>query len=174
MKPLRDQIMIGGSGIFIRQATIEDVVAIDTILRGCEGPLEDTGERPERTQKRIAAHLERCQADESHTLLVAHDGERVLGYVGVHWLPYLILPGPEGFVSELFVADSARGRGIGGRLVEAVRAEAFKRGCFRLMLLNRKTRESYRRGFYEKAGWTERHEFGNFVIILDPGMQAEA
>jgi len=35
------------------------------------------------------------------------------------------------------------------------------------MLVNRKTRESYRRGFYAKAGWTERHEFANFVMFLD-------
>ena len=34
------------------------------------------------------------------------------------------------------------------------------------MLLNRKTRESYERGFYRRLGWEEREEFANFVLHL--------
>ncbi len=158
--------MIDECGVFIRQATNDDVAAIDAILRGREGFLEDTEEPPARTHQRIADHLNRCQADESHTVLVADDGREVLGYIGVHWLPYLMLSGREGFVSELFVAESARGRGVGSKLLSAVTEEAVQRECFRLMLLNRRTRESYGRGFYVKAGWTERHEFANFVLFL--------
>jgi GNAT superfamily N-acetyltransferase len=81
-------------------------------------------------------------------------------------LPYLILAGPEGYVSELFVSDSARGIGIGTQLLKAVEAMAISRGCSRLMLLNRKTRESYERGFYRRLGWEEREEFANFVLHL--------
>ena len=39
--------------------------------------------------------------------------QALVAYAAVHWLPYLILRGPEGFVSELFVDQAARGQGVG-------------------------------------------------------------
>ena len=108
-----------------------------------------------------------CLADDSHSVLVAEGAKGVvLGYVAIHWLPYLMLPGPEGYVSELFVAESARGAGLGSKLLEAMKDMAIGRGCSRLMLVNRKTRESYKRGFYRKLSWEERQEFANFVLSL--------
>jgi GNAT superfamily N-acetyltransferase len=105
------------------------------------------------TEMRITEHLRTCLADDSHSVLVAEGAKgAVLGYVAVHWLPYLMLAGPEGYVSELFVAESARGAGLGTKLLEAVKDMAIGRGCSRLMLVNRKMRESYRRGFYTEAG----------------------
>jgi GNAT superfamily N-acetyltransferase len=87
----------------------------------------------------------------------------------VHWLPYLLLPGPEGYVSELFLRESSRGLGIGGQLIETVKAEALKRNCSRLMLLNLRKRESYKRGFYKKQGWEERQEAVNFIFKMEEG-----
>jgi ribosomal protein S18 acetylase RimI-like enzyme len=124
-------------------------------------------ESPAETERRLAEHLRLCLSDESHTVLVTESpGGAILGYVAIHWLPYLMLAGPEGYVSELFVSESARGAGLGTRLLEAVEAMAVSRGCSRLMLVNRKTRESYQRGFYRKLGWEEREEFANFVLHL--------
>jgi GNAT superfamily N-acetyltransferase len=77
-----------------------------------------------------------------------------------------MLAGPEGYVSDLFVTESTRGAGIGTGLLAAVEDMAVSRGCSRLMLVNRKTRESYQRGFYRKLGWEEREEFANFVRHL--------
>ena len=64
----------------------------------------------------------------------------LLGYVSVHWLPYLFLPGPEGFVSELFIRKTARGQGVGTQLLQTVQTEAEQRGCSRLSLLNNRDR----------------------------------
>ena len=67
---------------------------------------------------------------------MAQNGEgEIIGYCAVHWLPYLMMPGPEGYVSELFLNQSSRGLGIGGQLLKTIKAEAEKRGCSRLMLL---------------------------------------
>jgi ribosomal protein S18 acetylase RimI-like enzyme len=58
-------------------------------------------------------------ADDSHSLFVAEShGEGPIGYAAVHWLPYLILSGPEGYLLELFVAESARDRGVGTALLD--------------------------------------------------------
>ena len=153
----------------IRPATSADEPAIAAILRGLGWFAHVNDEPPANTETRVAGHLRCCLADESHSVLVAEDAKgTVLGYVAVHWLPYLMLSGPEGYISELFVAESARGAGLGTKLLETVKDMAIGRGCSRLMLVNRKTRESYKRGFYRKLGWEERQEFANFVLSV-PG-----
>jgi GNAT superfamily N-acetyltransferase len=91
---------------------------------------------------------------------------KIAGYTSVHWLPYLFMNGPEGYVSELFVRSSGRGQGIGKQLLQAVEAEARARGCSRLSLINLRDRESYLRKFYNKAGWEERSEAANFLFRI--------
>ena len=151
----------------IRSATPDDVPAIAALLRelGWFPFIKDEAEA--ETETRVKRHLRLCLTDDSHSVLVAHgDRGTVLGYVAVHWLPYLMLPGPEGYVSELFVAEAARGAGLGADLLETVKDMAISRGCSRMMLVNLRTRESYQRGFYRKLGWEEREEFANFVLHL--------
>jgi GNAT superfamily N-acetyltransferase len=149
----------------IRQAAgVHDAVAIADLLRSMGWFAHINNETAETTRKRVARHLGLCNADNSHTIYVAQDADgQVVGYCAVHWLPYLMLAGPEGYVSELFLRESCRGQGIGGRLLEVVKAEAKERGCARLMLLNLRERDSYKRGFYRKQGWQERQEAINFV-----------
>jgi GNAT superfamily N-acetyltransferase len=119
----------------------------------------------------IAAQVEQriaqCRAGESHALYVAVASDaQIAGYGSVHWVPYLFMSGPEGYVSELFVRSSARGQGVGRRLLAAIEDDARARGCARLSLINLRTRESYLRKFYMKAGWRERSEAANFIYPL--------
>jgi GNAT superfamily N-acetyltransferase len=114
------------------------------------------------------AHLTLAAADDSHLILVAETPQgEIAGYCAVHWLPYLILPAPEGYVSELFVQEAFRAQGVGSQLLDAIQAAAKERGCSRLMLLNLRKRESYQRRFYQKQGWEERPEMANFVLSLN-------
>ena len=153
--------------IQIRRAIPADAPGLAALIQGLNwfASLED------KTLAQIEAiverHLAMCLADSSHTVYTAtHQVGNILGYTAVHWLPYLFLPGPEGFVSECFVAEPARGLGIGNRLLEAVKIEAKQRGCSRLELVNFKQRESYQREFYAKQGWEERTLAANFVYHL--------
>ena len=144
-----------------------DVTGIGEILRELGWFADITAKTPEETRAQIADELRLCQADESHSVWVARAaGGAVLGYVAVHWVPYLLHSGPDGYISELFIRDSARGQGIGARLLESVEAEALRRGCKRLMLLNMRQRESYQRGFYSKLGWEERPQAATFMKNL--------
>lgn len=118
-------------------------------------------------QERISHMLNLALADTSHSLYVAEDAAQIIvGYVSAHWLPYLFFSGPEGFVSELFIRQAARGQGVGRQLLEVVKGEAIERGCARLSLINMRQRESYQRGFYSQCGWEERPEAANFVLRL--------
>ena len=153
--------------IQVRKAEAQDTPAIAELLRSLGFFAHINAEEPGATQERVARHFAMCHADDSHSVFVAQGpaGE-ILGYGAVHWLPYLILAGPEGYVSELFVHESHRGQGIGGQLLKVMETEARKRGCSRLMLINLRKRESYQRRFYHKQGWEEREGVANFVCPL--------
>jgi GNAT superfamily N-acetyltransferase len=113
----------------------------------------------------VRRQINHCLADNSHTIYVAEDGpDSLLGFISVHWEPYLIHTGLDGYISELFIEDKSRSQGIGAKLLEIVIEEGRERGCVRLMLLNPKTRESYARGFYTKHGWQEWDDAAIFVF----------
>jgi GNAT superfamily N-acetyltransferase len=104
----------------------------------------DAPEKVEVIQSRVSRPLQLCLADNSHSIYVAERPEgELVGYIAVHWLPYLFLPGPEGYISELFIRELARGQGLGSQLLEVVKKEAAERGCIRLSLINIRSRESY-------------------------------
>lgn len=151
----------------IRQAGEGDAQALSALIRGLGVFRRLESEDASVTASRVARHLDMCLVDDSHSLFVATDADgELLAYAAVHWLPYLFLAGPEGYLSELFVAPAARDRGIGTALLDTVVQEAKARGCARLMLEAVRTRESYARGFYTKRGWIEREDVANMVLEL--------
>ncbi|HEU4616533.1 MAG TPA: GNAT family N-acetyltransferase [Gammaproteobacteria bacterium] len=116
---------------------------------------------------RVERLLAACMNGGDHSVHVAEDSNgEIVGYASVHWLPTLFLPDPEGYVSELFVAEAHRGRGVGRALLDTIVSEARARACSRLMLITNRSRESYVRRFYSKAGWIERDGMANFVLEL--------
>ena len=156
-----------GTDVVVRPAAPDDAPGLARLLRALERFDWLRAEPEAAIVARVRAEIVAAAGGEARSLIVAVPaGEALAGYVAVHWLPYLILPGPEGFVSELFVAPAARGRGIGSRLLAAAVAEARARGCSRLGLLNHRQRESYERGFYAQHGWVERADMANFVLAL--------
>jgi GNAT superfamily N-acetyltransferase len=151
----------------IREATLADAEALRALIESIEGFASLKALPESERQARVAHHLSLALSNPSHQVYVATDDDGALvGYVAVHYLPYLILAGPEGYISELFLHESARGRGIGTQLLEHVQQAARSRGCQRLSLLNMQDRESYLRGFYHKNGWQERADARNFILPL--------
>ncbi len=150
----------------IRRAALDDAERLAELVRSVGWFRHMQDETFEQTCDNVTRQIELCLRDDSHMVLCAQEDDRLLGYVLVHWNPYLIHTGPEGYVSELFVQDFARGRGVGARLLGTVKEEARKRGCDRLLLLNVRSRESYVRGFYRKHGWIEWEDAAPFVYRL--------
>jgi [ribosomal protein S18]-alanine N-acetyltransferase len=100
------------------------------------------------------------QQPASRHYLVAHDGGRIVGYGG------LLGAGDQGDVITLAVATDQWGHGIGTALLEALLAEAERRGCTEIFLEvrtdNTRAQELYRRhgftlvgvrrGYYQPSG----------------------
>jgi GNAT superfamily N-acetyltransferase len=156
-----------GMQLEIRKATSSDAVALADFVKDLKHFRRLEGLSQGVVRERVQEQMKLLLASTSHSLYIAQDTEsHIVGYTSVHWLPYLFLPGPEGYVSELFVAEAARGQGVGTRLLQVVKVEAKGRGCARLSLLNMRDRESYQRGFYRQDGWEERTDAANFIFDL--------
>ena len=170
--------------IIIREACIEDSNAIAAILHTLGWSEQWKREGPAQTQVHIAARIEQCVREKTHTILVAERccyerdtgvdatcrssdvARQVIGYISVHWFPNMLMLGYDGYVSELFIHPDETGHGAGSRLLETVEAYAAERGCTRLLLMNRRVRESYRRHFYTKRGWEELPDAAFFSLKL--------
>jgi GNAT superfamily N-acetyltransferase len=153
--------------MLIREARATDTRAIAEALQEMpELRAILSGGAPE-TAARVERALEIGAGSAGTTILVAEaeDGS-IAGYCAVHWIPFLFLPGPEAYISELFIRPRHRGAGLGTALLKEVEARARRRGCSRLSLLNRRDRESFQRGFYSKRGWGVREEMANFIYPI--------
>ncbi len=149
----------------VRRAITKDAIHMANILREI-GWSERRNSLPmEEVSGPIAGLIEHVGKDnEGHTVLVVEDenGE-VLGFINVHWIPFVMLGSFEGYVSDVFVSPKASGRGVGSLLLESIMKEGENSGCMRLMVTNGKEKLSYKSGFYKKMGWTERPKVANFV-----------
>jgi GNAT superfamily N-acetyltransferase len=150
--------------VLIRKAKISDSIYIEEILRETKWFDHITENSTQNTITRIQNHLIFCEKDQCHIIYIAEKGDKVVGYIAVHWLFYAILAGPEGYISELFVSKAERSQGIGKLLLEEVKKQAKIRGCSRLMLVNNRIRLSYEKEFYKKNGFIEREHIANFIF----------
>jgi len=148
--------------IQIRPAEPGDTGAIVAILEELAREDNCTSFDADRVGKLIREYVDATE----RTIYVADRGG-VAGYAAVHWIPFPMLGGWEGYISDLVVGSAGRGSGIGSRLLAVVEDRAGDLGCRRLMLNNRITSESYQREFYAKHGFQRRDKFANFVKILD-------
>ena len=158
-----------GSAVRVRAARQDDAGDIAKILLDAPqfaGTL-DQDDLPGLVQRAEAA----LNSDtERQTLLVAELDGAVVGYAHVHWVSALFLPGPEGYVTELFVGRSARGHGCGSALLDQIHAIALGRKAARLFLVNGRQSEAYVRGFYSARGYSEANHLASFRRDLLPSL----
>jgi GNAT superfamily N-acetyltransferase len=86
------------------------------------------------------------------TVLVAADGTRVLGLVGVQKRFTILREGPIGRISPLVVDEHAQGRGIGRMLVRAAEELCRKRGC-KLVEVTSNDRRADAHAFFRHMGY---------------------
>lgn len=153
------------TSVRIRPATAADASAMVALL-------QSIGWFPAFSEGEPHTHADALRpllAPAAHKLhLVAEDASQrhLLGYCAMHWLPIAFLQGWEAYLSELFVAEHARGLGVGSCLLQSAVAAARSKDCARIWLINNRDRLSYQRGFYEQHGWIEQAHMARFVLPL--------
>jgi GNAT superfamily N-acetyltransferase len=140
-------VMKVGERLLIRAATQSDVQSAFTLMA-------ELG-YPDLSIARFVATYASVQTHPAMTLIVAEDDGEVVGLASISRRPQLRLTGDLITIDELVVADSARGQGVGAALLDYVKAASENWGARRLELETNRARESYRRRFYIKNGFTE-------------------
>jgi GNAT superfamily N-acetyltransferase len=125
----------------IRDARPEDSAAIADLL-GQLGYPTDAGAVWKRVADMVAS---------GDRVVVADAGGRVVGLAALHVSASLEYDEPAGKLAALVVDDSHRGGGIGRALVEAMEAEARRRGCGIFFLTTAERRDDAH-AFYERLG----------------------
>lgn len=155
--------------LIIRPARQADAPALAAIVTSLGWWKHLTPDRAPRMEAWIRSELDGTSPE--RTRLVAQEAQgQVLGYIAIHWVPYFFMESREGYITELFLTEEARGQGIGTKLLVRAEEEARSRGCIRLLLHNGHPSDSYKRKFYAKQGWKEWDHVSIFVRQLyQPG-----
>ena len=137
----------------IRPARRADAAAVNELLDQLGYPQEGAAATADRIQT--------WADDPSSAALVAQDSSELLGVLAVHLCPLFERDGSWSRIVALVVAEGARGRGVGSRLVAAAEGLASERGCRRMEVTSADHRpeahEFYRRrGYLDQAGRSSR------------------
>ncbi len=103
------------------------------------------------TPQDIARRFSRIVGRDDQALLVADDGDAVVGWMHVGAHPYLESD-ESAEILGLVVADGQRSRGIGAALVSAAEGWAAQHGCQVVRVRSRISRDRAH-AFYERAGF---------------------
>jgi GNAT superfamily N-acetyltransferase len=83
-------------------------------------------------------------------LSVAVDGGKVVGFISLHFIPQLALPGDFARISYLCVDESVRSQGVGQRLESYCERRAREHGCGRIELHCHSRREQAHRFYFRQ------------------------
>ncbi|MCM3796529.1 GNAT family N-acetyltransferase [Priestia megaterium] len=144
-------------GINFRIATEQDLDRIVEMLSDDE--LGKTRERYEQPlpESYIAA-FQAITSDPNNELVVAYQGNEVIGVQQITFVPYITYQGGwRATIEGVRTAPSVRGKGIGTELIKWAIHRAKERGCHLIQLTTDKQRGDALR-FYERLGFKPTHE----------------
>lgn len=140
-----------------RRARIEDVGAIVAMLAD-----DDLGKAREDLSEPLAASyveaFEAIDASPNELLAVAEMDGEIVGCLQISFMPGLSRKGMwRGQIESVRIASSARGTGLGAKMIGWAIEECRKRDCGLVQLTTDKSRIDAQR-FYESLGFVKSHE----------------
>jgi len=134
----------------IRMAGPSDAPSIYRLLVQLQGLLGVESASEEEFRLRFEAML----AEPRYRVFVAEEGGELRGFITIWLRESLFHGGPVALVDELVVAEGARGRGIGSRLLQRALDFCRQRGCVEVEVTTEADNRSARR-FYARHGFRE-------------------
>ncbi|WP_213992249.1 GNAT family N-acetyltransferase [Sodalis sp. dw_96] len=129
----------------IRPAVLSDASAIESLLSDLGYP---------GTSGFIQDRIQQLLAHPDEELLVAEEGNRILGVISLHFIPQLALAGDFCRISYFCVDSAARGKGIGSLLESRAEELARDRHCDRIEVHCHARRTDAHR-FYDRQWYIE-------------------
>jgi len=149
--------------IIFRTALLADLPAIVELLVDDElGSQRETLSSP--LDERYVVAFKAIEVDPNQRLVVAIDGETVIGTLQISFIPGVARRGAwRGQIEAVRIAAPFRSTGIGQQMFEWAISECKARGCKLVQLTTDKGRPDAHR-FYEKLGFVASHE--GYKLIL--------
>jgi GNAT superfamily N-acetyltransferase len=134
-------------GYIVRPAQPADRPRWEPLWKGYQTfyKVDLSGEVTDLTWRRFFDGLEPVHA------LVAEEGEALIGIVHYLFQRSTWMVGPNCYLQDLFTAQEARGKGVGGALIEAVCRAAAEAGSSRVYWHTHETNATAR-SLYDKVG----------------------
>ena len=137
--------------IRIRKATIEDEAGVfDLLSQFQENPTPS--ESAFSWQRGAGTFREIIKNDEKGTVFVAEEDGDLLGVITLSYPTAIRCGGIYSCIEEFMVSQKARGKGVGGQLLEAAVAEVTAKGCYEIQV-NRPSELGY--PVYLQHGWKD-------------------
>jgi GNAT superfamily N-acetyltransferase len=149
----------------IRIATRTDVPAVLGLLADDDvSRARGFGVVPEEVDAAVWAAFEAIDRDDRNELIVATDGDEVIGTCQLTFIPGLSRGGAERMLIEAVrIHSGRRGQGLGGELIRWTVERARERGCRIVQLTTDKRRTDAHR-FYAALGFEASHEGMKLVL----------
>ena len=137
--------------IGIRRATIADEVGIFDLL-GKLIPAETAPDSPSRSESGLNTFRKLVDNTEKGTILVAEEDNNVVGVITLSYPVAIRCGGRYALIEEFIVSEQMRGKGVGGKLLEAAIREATSKNCYEIQV-NRPSELGY--PLYIRQGWKD-------------------
>jgi len=136
----------------VRKATLEDEAGVMGLMVELFQTGEITEDNPRDLIKAARTFREVIKDDELGTVLVAEEDGTSLGILTLSYPTAIRCGGIYTCIEEFVVSEKARGKGVGGQLLEAAIAEAHSKDCDEIQV-NRPSEMGYpvylRHGFQD-------------------------
>lgn len=142
--------------MIIRQAREQDAAQVKELLVQLGYPT--------LSREEVAVKINSHQS-ENYSLLVAEEGNEVLGFISLHWFEFLHAIGKIGRITAFCVDENIRSKGIGKQLLQEAEKILMKNGCTKLEVTSNQTRARTHQ-FYLTNGYLE--DSKRFVKYVKP------
>ena len=146
----------------IREATIEDQKEVFDLLR--QLMTSANTDSPINQPSSIDTFRQVIEEGKG-TVLVAEEDGKMLGLLTLSYPVAIRCGGIYSCIEEFIVTEEARGKGVGGKLLETAISKAAEKGCYELQV-NRPSELGY--PVYMRHGWKDLGKHLNFY----PGRQS--
>jgi GNAT superfamily N-acetyltransferase len=147
----------------LRLASLEDTGTLLPLMRGYH-----EFESIDATDAERLATIEPLLAGQENLgqVWLIETAGRTVGYIALCYGYSIEFGGRDAFVDELFIVEAERGRGLGRRALERVKAEAAQNGV-KALHLEVARENTTAKNFYGKAGFQSRERFHLMSCRLD-------
>jgi len=135
----------------IRKARATDLAPIKTLLVELLNTIENKADFD------VDSAIKNCRdlfKDSDSCMFVAEEHGDIKGFINFTVRKTIIHPHPSGLIDELIVAESARGSGVGKRLIAKAIQQCRLMGCSEVEVSTEKSNTNARR-FYKACGFEE-------------------